>query len=207
MRANRLPALLPLLCFSLPLSALADPELAARLDDQPLALSWNALASDRYDIELSLAPGQLQLRMPQAGDEAVPLAPFRRQPLGRDSAYRYEVPEAGRYRLIVETGAAPAVRLLPIKPAAPVTAAATCKPWDGGEVELAVSEVFGEGETLRDALSGATAVVRDGRVRLQPAAGSDGLLLLERAESPEQPITRLAQRDRLLRAHRPLRQR
>lgn len=77
MRANRLPALLPLLCFALPLSALADPELAARLDDQPLALSWNALASDRYDIELSLAPGQLQLRMPQAGDEAVPLAPFR----------------------------------------------------------------------------------------------------------------------------------
>ena len=33
-------------------------------------------------------------------------------------------------------------------------------------------------------------MVRDGRVRLQPAAGSDGLLLLERAESPEQPITR-----------------
>ena len=71
MRANRLSALLPLLCFALPLSALAGPELAARLDDQPLALSWNALASDRYDIELSLAPGQLQLRKPQAGDEAV----------------------------------------------------------------------------------------------------------------------------------------
>ncbi|MDL0439363.1 alpha-amylase [Stutzerimonas frequens] len=190
MRAHRLPALSLLLGLTLALPVLADPELAARLDGQPLPLSWNALASDRYDIELSLAPGQLQLRMPQASGEAVALAPFRRQPLGTDSIYRYEVPEAGRYRLIVETGAAPALRLLPIKAAEPVAATAVCKPWEGGAVELAVGEVFGEGETLRDALSGATAVVRDGRVRLQPAAGSDGLLLLERAEAPGQPVAR-----------------
>lgn len=99
MRAHRLTALSLLIGLTLPLPVLADPELAARLDDQPLPLSWNALASDRYDIELSLAPGQLQLRMPQASGEAVALAPFRRQPLGTDSIYRYEVPEAGRYQI------------------------------------------------------------------------------------------------------------
>lgn len=190
MRAHRLPALSLLLGFTLALPVLADPELAARLDGQPLPLNWNTLASDRYDIELSLAPGQLQLRMPQASGEAVALAPFRRQPLGTDSIYRYEVPESGRYRLIVETGAAPALRLLPIKAAEPQAATAVCKPWEGGAVEVTVGEVFRDGETLRDALSGATAVVRDGRVRLQPAAGSDGLLLLERAEAPEQPVAR-----------------
>ena len=51
MRAHRLPALSLLLGFTLALPVLADPELAARLDGQPLPLNWNTLASDRYDID------------------------------------------------------------------------------------------------------------------------------------------------------------
>jgi alpha-amylase len=189
MRAHRLSVLPLLFGLALPLSALAAPELSVRLNDQPLSPSWNALAADRYDAELELEPGRLHLVMPQAGVENTALAPFRRQPLGKDSAYRYEVPEAGRYRLIVETGASASLRLLPIKAAEPKAAAAVCRAWDGGAVEVAVGDVFRDGQTLRDALSGATTVVRDGRVRLQPAAGSDGLLLLEAAD-PAKPAPR-----------------
>lgn len=190
MHTHRLPALPWLLGLALASPALAAPSLTARLDAQPLPLHWQALSAQRYATELQLEAGELELRAPTAGGTAETLAPYRRQPLGKDSAYRFEVPDAGRYRLTVETGITPALRLVPIKAAEPVAATAVCKPWQGGAVELAVGEVFGEGETLRDALSGATAVVRDGRVRLQPAAGSDGLLLLERAEAPEQPVAR-----------------
>jgi len=189
MRAHRLSALPLLFGLALPLSGLAAPELSVRLNDQPLSPSWNALAADRYDTELELEPGRLHLVMPQAGVENTALAPFRRQPLGKDSAYRYEVPEAGRYRLIVETGASAALRLLPVKAAEPKAAAPVCQAWDGRPVNVAVGDVFRDGHTLRDALSGATAVVRNGQVTLQPDAGSDGLLLLEAAE-PAKPAPR-----------------
>jgi len=189
MRAHRLSALPLLFGLALPLSGLAAPELSVRLNDQPLSPSWNALAADRYDTLLELEPGRLHLVMPQAGVENTVLAPFRRQPLGKDSAYRYEVPEAGRYRLIVETGASAALRLLPVKAAEPNAAAPVCQAWDGRPVNVAVGGVFRNGQTLRDALSGATAVVRNGQVTLQPAAGSDGLLLLEAAE-PAKPALR-----------------
>ncbi|MCQ2043951.1 alpha-amylase [Stutzerimonas kunmingensis] len=189
MRAHRLSALPLLFGLALPLSGLAAPELSVRLNDQPLSPSWNALAADRYDTLLELEPGRLHLVMPQAGVENTALAPFRRQPLGKDSAYRYEVPEAGRYRLIVETGASAALRLLPIKAAEPKTAVPVCQAWDGRPVNVSVGDVFRDGQTLRDALSGAMADVRDGQVTLQPAAGSDGLLLLEAAE-PAKPAPR-----------------
>ena len=151
MRAHRLSALPLLFGLALPLSGLAAPELSVRLNDQPLSPSWNALAADRYDTLLELEPGRLHLVMPQAGVENTALAPFRRQPLGKDSAYRYEVPEAGRYRLIVETGASAALRLLPIKAAEPKTAVPVCRVWDGGAVNVAVGDVFRDGQTLRDA--------------------------------------------------------
>ena len=134
MRAHWLSALPLLFGLALPLSSLAAPELSVRLNDQPLPLNWNALAADRYDTVLELEPGRLHLVMPQSGVENTALAPFRRQPLGRDSAYRYEVPEAGRYRLIVETGASAALRLLPVKAAEPKAAAPVCRAWDGGAV-------------------------------------------------------------------------
>ena len=184
MRAHRLSALPLLFGLALPLPSLAAPELSVRLNDQPLSPKWNALAADRYDTELELEPGRLQLAMPQSTAQSAPLAPFRRQPLGKDSAYRYEVPEAGRYRLIVETGTDAALRLLPIKAAEQKAAAMACQAWDGDAVNVAVGDVFRDGQTLRDALSGATAIVRNGQVTLKPAADSDGLLLLEAAEPP-----------------------
>ncbi|MCQ4296768.1 alpha-amylase [Pseudomonas stutzeri] len=182
MRAHWLSALPLLFGLALPLPSLAAPELSVRLNEQPLTPNWNALAADRYDTELALEPGQLQLRMPGASAGNVALAPFRRQPLGKDSAYRYEVPEAGRYRLIVETGTDAALRLLPIKAAEQKAATTACQAWDGNAVNVAVGDVFRDGQPLRDALSGATAVVRNGQVTLKPATDSDGLLLLEVAE-------------------------
>ncbi|WP_150539512.1 alpha-amylase [Actinobacillus vicugnae] len=56
-----------------------------------------------------------------------------------------------------------------------------CPVWDGQTVEIDVKNTFKEGENIRDAYSGQIAQVINGKIRLQPAPGSNGLLLLERA--------------------------
>jgi len=58
-----------------------------------------------------------------------------------------------------------------------------CIEWDGQPVTTSVEGVFAEGELVRDFYSGQTATVRDGKVALQPAKDSGGLLLLEKANS------------------------
>ncbi|EAR09367.1 alpha-amylase [Reinekea blandensis] len=57
-----------------------------------------------------------------------------------------------------------------------------CNVWTGGPVTVDVQSVFNDGEVLRDYYSGHLAEVVNGQVTLTPAKGSNGLLLLERAE-------------------------
>ncbi|WP_421681870.1 alpha-amylase [Stutzerimonas urumqiensis] len=169
-------------------AAFADPELPVRLDDRSVRVEWADMQSGRYSTEVELAPGVLLIG--DATQPAKPLAPYRRQPLASGSAYRFEVPAPGRYRLIVETGDSPSLRLLPIKEKPPAPALVACQPWNGEAVEVAVGEVFADGTLLRDGYSGQTARVENGRIRMTPAPGSDGLLLLERADSDAQPARR-----------------
>ena len=60
--------------------------------------------------------------------------------------------------------------------------AVACLKWDGQPVTADVSKVFAEGEMLRDFYSGELAKVTDGKISMQPAKESNGLLLLEKAE-------------------------
>ena len=58
-----------------------------------------------------------------------------------------------------------------------------CPKWDGSPLTLDVSQTFPEGAVVRDFYSQQTATVKNGSITLQPAATSNGLLLLERAET------------------------
>ncbi len=58
-----------------------------------------------------------------------------------------------------------------------------CPIWDGLPLTLDVSATFPEGAAVRDYYSQQIAIVKNGQITLQPAATSNGLLLLERAET------------------------
>ena len=58
-----------------------------------------------------------------------------------------------------------------------------CPTWDGSPLTLEVVQTFPEGSMVRDFYSGQTTMVKNGQITLQPAPASNGLLLLERAET------------------------
>lgn len=175
------------LCFGLPLSlALAQPNLDARLDGQPLALAWQPLDSpaaqgQRFAADLQLPPGTL--RLGQGDDAGEALKPFQRFDLRPASRFDFAVAEAGRYRLLVETGADAHLRLLPLRSEIAQQQSA-CSAWNGEALSVDVSSVFADGQRLRDAYSGQHALVENGHIDLTPAPESGGLLLLEAADTP-----------------------
>ena len=61
-----------------------------------------------------------------------------------------------------------------------------CIEWDGQPVTVEVTDVFENGEVVRDFYSGQTAVVQNGVITMMPDPDSGGLLLLESAEESEQ---------------------
>lgn len=58
-----------------------------------------------------------------------------------------------------------------------------CPRWNGRPLRVPVDQAFSEGSRVRDFYSGEVARVTQGTVTLQPAPGSNGLLLLESAET------------------------
>jgi alpha-amylase len=60
--------------------------------------------------------------------------------------------------------------------------AVDCDKWNGGPVTANVSKAWKNGTKVRDAYSGQTAVVKNGKVTMTPAASSEGILLLEEAK-------------------------
>ena len=175
------------LCVSLPLSlALAEPNLEARLDGQPLTLNWqrldnHALDGQRFAAELQLTPGDLQLGKRDGAGET--LKTFQRFELSADSRFDFAVTAAGRYRLLVQTGAGAHLRLLPVRSEVAERQSA-CSAWNGEALSVDVSSVFADGQRLRDGYSGQSALVENGRIGLTPALESGGLLLLEAADAP-----------------------
>ncbi|MGS2982319.1 alpha-amylase, partial [Escherichia coli] len=53
-----------------------------------------------------------------------------------------------------------------------------CPKWDGLPLTLDVSATFADGAAVRDYYSQQIAIVKHGQITLQPAATSNGLLLL-----------------------------
>lgn len=91
----------------------------------------------------------------------------------------------GSYTLEVDTRSGTPTLMLSVASAVePVTSQIRqCPKWDGSPLTLDVSQSFPEGTVVRDYYSQQTATVKNGQITLQPAASSNGLLLLERAET------------------------
>lgn len=142
-------------------------KLSLTSDGRPLPL---AVVSGSGDAQRLCAPG-------------APLALGQPQPLSRcgaDVSSELAV-AAGDYQLLLEQGANGqwqlAVTAVSDGRALP---AVDCPRWDGAPLWVDVSSQFADGTALREAYSGQRVVVKQGRVQLAPAPGSEGLLLLER---------------------------
>ena len=68
----------------------------------------------------------------------------------------------------------------------PRSATQQCPLWNGKPLTIDVHQTFPEGSMVRDFYSGKTAVVTQGKITLQPAENSHGLLLLESAQTTAQ---------------------
>ncbi|KNC90728.1 alpha-amylase [Trabulsiella odontotermitis] len=92
----------------------------------------------------------------------------------------------GLYSLEIDTRSGTPTLKLSVESAADEavkTAIRQCPKWDGKPLTLEVSGTFAEGAVVRDYYSKQTATVQQGKITLMPAAESNGLLLLERAET------------------------
>lgn len=91
----------------------------------------------------------------------------------------------GRYTMEIDTRSGTPTLMITLPREAEPTAnvARQCPKWDGKPLTLAVAQTFPEGSVVRDFYSGQTATVKNGQITLQPAPASNGLLLLERAET------------------------
>ena len=91
----------------------------------------------------------------------------------------------GEYTLQIDTRSGTPTLMISIQNAAEPVAnlVRECPKWDGLPLTLDVSATFPEGAAVRDYYSQQIAIVKNGQIMLQPAATSNGLLLLERAET------------------------
>lgn len=103
------------------------------------------------------------------------------------TAPEWRIFRRGSYTVAVDTRSGTPTLLLSIENTDPPEKAAAlrqCPLWDGKPLTVEVSPTFAEGSQVRDFYSGQTAIVKQGKVTLQPAADSNGLLLLEQASAP-----------------------
>lgn len=101
-------------------------------------------------------------------------------------APQWRVFREGDYQIQLDTRSGTPTLMLSVKSEAAsqaVNVVRQCPTWNGQPLTLDVSKTFPEGSTVRDFYSQKTAKVQNGKITLQPANGSGGLLLLERAET------------------------
>lgn len=91
----------------------------------------------------------------------------------------------GDYTLEIDTrSGTPTLMITLQRDAEPVASVIRqCPKWDGSPLTFDVAPTFPEGSVVRDFYSQQTAMVKNGKITLQPAPDSNGLLLLERAET------------------------
>ena len=102
------------------------------------------------------------------------------------TAPEWRIFRRGSYTVAVDTRSGTPTLLLSIENTDPPEKAAAlrqCPLWDGKPLTVEVSPTFAEGSQVRDFYSGQTAIVKQGKVTLQAAADSNGLLLLEQASA------------------------
>ncbi|MEB0950983.1 alpha-amylase [Citrobacter sedlakii] len=91
----------------------------------------------------------------------------------------------GDYTLEIDTrSGTPTLMITLQRDAEPVASVIRqCPKWDGSPLTFDVAPTFPEGSVVRDFYSQQTAMVKNGKITLRPAPDSNGLLLLERAET------------------------
>nr|WP_314418074.1 alpha-amylase [uncultured Erwinia sp.] len=97
------------------------------------------------------------------------------------SAPQWRIFRDGDYQVQLDTRSGTPTLLLSVKGAsdAPAAVARQCPVSSGKPLSISVGQTFAEGSVVRDFYSQQTATVHDGKITLQPAAESNGLLLLE----------------------------
>ena len=97
----------------------------------------------------------------------------------------------GQYQMRIDTRSGTPTLMITVqrdqKDDDPRKLAQQCPRWDGKPITVSLPEHFPEGSQVRDFYSGNLATVHQGKVRFMPAPDSNGLLLLEAANTPEHP--------------------
>lgn len=105
----------------------------------------------------------------------------------KGDAPQWRIFRDGQYQLEIDTRSGTPTLAISVQSAAeknaPQAAIRQCPRWEGKPLTLDVSQTFAEGSRVRDFYSGQIAQVQQGKITLQPAPESHGLLLLESAET------------------------
>ncbi|UCQ59088.1 alpha-amylase [Edwardsiella piscicida] len=150
-----------------------------------------AVDEGRFSASQPLAKGEAPLQLYQADRCWQPSGAIRlNQTLSlmpcQGEAPRWRRFRDGRYQALIDTRSGTPTLTLSVHDEAAQRAAAAarrCPRWDGRPLRVPVDRAFSEGSLVRDFYSGEVARVTQGTVTLQPAPGSNGLLLLESAET------------------------
>ncbi|EOY5422506.1 alpha-amylase [Cronobacter dublinensis] len=177
----------PLALFLLPGLALAQwsaPGLPTFQEQTPgVFVSKGALKKGADPLRLTLDNACWQPAVPVRLNQMLSLKPCA-EPTPEWRRFR-----DGNYQVQIDTRSGTPTLMLSVEQEGEKAAAEVvrqCPKWDGKPLTVAVKETFPEGSQVRDFYSGNIATVTQGKITLTPAPGSNGLLLLERAESSAQ---------------------
>ena len=105
----------------------------------------------------------------------------------KGDAPQWRIFRDGNYQLEIDTRSGTPTLAISVQNTAQADDAQTvirqCPRWDGKPLTIDVSQTFAESSSVRDFYSGQVTQVKQGKITLQPAPQSNGLLLLERADT------------------------
>ncbi|MDX6040451.1 alpha-amylase [Scandinavium lactucae] len=167
------------------------PEIALAAWTAPDFPAFNAQASGKFVSQKTLTKGTrpLTLNLDQQcwqPASAIKLNEMLSLEPCQGATPQWRLYRDGEYTLTVDTRSGTPTLMLSVESAATPSAKVEtrqCPRWDGKPLTVDVSKVFTEGSKVRDFYSGQTATVSGGKITLQPSPDSNGLLLLENAQS------------------------
>lgn len=167
------------------------PEIALAAWTAPDFPAFNAQGSGKFVSQKTLTKGTrpLTLNLDQQcwqPASAIKLNEMLSLEPCQGAAPQWRLYRDGEYTLTVDTRSGTPTLMLSVESTATPSAKVEtrqCPRWDGKPLTMDVSKVFTEGSKVRDFYSGQTATVSGGKITLQPSPDSNGLLLLENAQS------------------------
>ena len=106
-----------------------------------------------------------------------------------ENPFDIKIYKSASYQIALDTSQQPATLSVSLNQSAakvdPLASLKQCESLQGGAVTVDLSSTFNEGEWVTDFYSGQSAQVVDGKITMQPAESSGGLLLLEPKQETE----------------------